>query len=73
MLQQRQIVVKALDKQKEDLTGSKYAMTTLHSLSWIIISVIVTIHQTVPIQRYQSIISHWIMMVTAKLWSGIKL
>jgi hypothetical protein len=51
----------------EDPAFMKYPITTLHSLSWIIISVIVTIHQTVPIQRYQS--SHCI--TTAKLGSSI--
>jgi hypothetical protein len=45
MLQQRQII-KGLGKQTEDLICSKYAITTLHSIACIIISVIVTINQT---------------------------
>jgi hypothetical protein len=69
MLLQRQIVVKALDKQTEDLICSKYAITPLHSIACIIILVIFTINQTVPIQRYQSSNSHCIMMTTTKLRS----
>ena len=74
MLQQRQIV-NALGKQIdiEDPDGMKYAIISFHYLDWrLLISVNVTIYRTAILHRYQSS-SHWIMIVTAKLWSGIKL
>jgi hypothetical protein len=53
---QRQIV-KSLGKQIdiEDPGGKKYVITSFHSITWMLISVNVTIHMTVPIlQRYQN-------------------
>jgi hypothetical protein len=51
MLQRRQIVVKALGKEidLEDVLCIKYAITSFHSITWIPISVNVTIYQTVSI------------------------
>jgi hypothetical protein len=51
MLQRRQIVVKALGKEidLEDVLCIKYAITSFHSITWILISVNVTIYQTVSI------------------------
>ena len=51
MLQQRQIVVKGLGNQidTKDALYTKYAITRIHSLTWILISVNVTIYRTVSI------------------------
>jgi hypothetical protein len=66
MLQRRQIV-KAVDNRIdiEDPEDKKYAITTLHSIAWMFISIIVTIYRTVPLPRHQST-SHWIMMTTTE-------
>jgi hypothetical protein len=71
MLLQRRIV-KTLGKQQIDieyLVFIKYAITSFHSIDWMIISVNVTIYRTVPLQTYQS--SHCIMSTTKLLRSSI--
>ena len=50
---QRQIVVKFLGKQIEYPVGAKDVITSIHSLTWIFISVNVTIYRTITIQKYQ--------------------
>ena len=64
MILQRQIV-KALGKQIdiEDIVYSKYAVVSFHSITWMLISVIVTIYRTIPLQSSG--------ITTAKLRSGI--
>ena len=51
---QRQIVVKALDKQMdiEDPALTIYLITTLYSIDWMFIPVHVTVDRTVPMQAY---------------------
>jgi hypothetical protein len=65
-------VVKAVGNQIdiEDPTFTKYPITTLHHIALIFISIIVTINRTIPLQRYQCSISHYIMLTT-KLRSSI--
>ena len=50
---QRQIVVKALVKQidTEDLAFTKYAITSLHSIAWILTSINVTIYRTIALPQ----------------------
>ena len=64
MILQRQIV-KALGKQIdiEDIVYSKYAVVSFHSITWMLISVIVIIYRTIPLQSSG--------ITTAKLRSGI--
>jgi hypothetical protein len=72
MLQQRQII-KAVGKQSDigDLVCTKYAIESFHSISWMLIYVIVTIYRTVSsLESYQSS-SHCITM--AKLRCSIEL
>jgi hypothetical protein len=63
MRQQRQII-KTVDKEIhiEDLVCTKYAAGIFHSISCMLISVIVTINRTVLPQKYQTSRSHFIMM-----------
>jgi hypothetical protein len=63
---QRQIVIKGLGKQIdiEDAAYRTYAIIDFHSIAWIFIFVSVTIYRTVPLHRYQSGISHFIMLTT---------
>ena len=52
MLQQRQInkvVGNQIDL--EDLVGTKYSDVSFHSIVWVLISVIVTINRTEPLQE----------------------
>ena len=65
MLQRRQIVVKALVKQIdiEYPVCIKYTSTSFHSISWMLISVNVTIYRTAPPRTCQSI-SHCILLTT---------
>jgi hypothetical protein len=73
MLQRRQIVIKAVGKQIdiEDPVYAKDAIKSFHSITWMLISVIVTIYRTVPPQRYQSSSSHCIKTTAAKIRSRI--
>ncbi len=72
MLQQCQIV-KALEWQIdiEDTFYAKDAITSFHSIDWMIIAVNVTIYRTVSLQRYLSSSSHSIMIITTNLRSSI--
>jgi hypothetical protein len=73
MLQQRQIVVKALGKQIdiEDPAYRKHAGTSFHSITWMFISVIVTIYRTIALQSDQSSSSCRVIMTTKLLRSCI--
>jgi hypothetical protein len=66
ILQQRQIVVKGLGKQKdiEYPVCIKYAGTSFHSIAWMLISAIVPIYRNTSVssQRYQG--SHSILLTT---------
>jgi hypothetical protein len=72
MLQQRQIVIKALVTQLdiEHLVGIKYTITHFHSISLMLMSIIVTIYRTAQAQWYESN-CHSIIMITTKLWSSM--
>jgi hypothetical protein len=62
ILQQRQIVVKGLGKQKdiEYPEGKKYVIISFHSITWIFIIVDVTIYRTIASpESYEN--SHYIM------------
>jgi hypothetical protein len=67
---QRQIV-KAVDNRIdiEDPGDKKYAITYFHSITWMWVSVIVTIYRIVPVQRFQT--SHCIVMISKLLRSSI--
>jgi hypothetical protein len=69
---QRRQIVKSLDNQidVEDVGRRKYAITSFHHLNRLLISVNVTTHRTVSLQRYQGN-SHCIMIMTIKLRSSI--
>jgi hypothetical protein len=66
MIQQTQIVVKALGKQIEDALYIKYAIRCFHYIDLMFIPVNVTIYRTIPIQMYQSS-NYCIMMNMTKL------
>jgi hypothetical protein len=57
MLQRRQIVIKAVSKQIdiEDPVYAKDAIKSFHSITWMLISVIVTIYRTVPPQSIKAV------------------
>ena len=69
MLQQRQIVVKALGTRIgiEDLVYIKYAGTSFHSIALIFICLNVTIYRNVSYQRYET----RFCIITSKLRSCI--
>jgi uncharacterized membrane protein YcgQ (UPF0703/DUF1980 family) len=55
MVQRRQIVVKALDKQIEYLVSTKYAITSFQSIVWMLIFDIVTIKRNAAVlQRHEN-------------------
>ena len=72
MLQQRQLVIKALVTQLdiEDIVRTKYTITHFHSIAWMWSSIIVTIYRIVLEQRYQT--SHYIVMTSKLLRRCIK-
>ncbi len=72
MLQERQIVNDLGNQIDIEYTlYMKYPITYFHSITWMLISVNVTIHRTQPLLRYQN--SHCIILRTTLLWSIYKL
>ena len=71
MILQRQ-VIKAVGHQidVEYTAYTKYALTSFHSIAWILISVNVTIYRTVPMPTYQNG-NHCIIVMTTELRSSI--
>jgi hypothetical protein len=71
----RRQIIKALGKQIDidDLAYAKYAIISFRSIACMLISVIVTINRTVPIQRCQSSSSHCIMRMTTNQGAASKL
>jgi hypothetical protein len=71
---QRRIVIQALGNQIDtgDQACTKYTFTYFHTITWMWISVIVTVYRTDIQQRCQGS-SHCIMMTLTKLGVGYKI
>ena len=68
MLQRQNVGAAGKQIDIECLVWTKDAITSFHSMSSVSISVNVTTYRTVPLQKYQGISNHCIMMtMTTKL------